>query len=170
MHLVWICTVWFKKVDSISYVYISWTIHSMWMIYITLERGDPKFSNTIARALAYRTAVQQRQLRAKWLLCSTRPGASVLAPRSPDITPCDFFLWGFVKEAVYVPSLPTTLNDLKKLYHNCGKLSDARHSSSGVERFQLPLRCYPWGRRGAHWTFINFIVSIIKCNLHRICY
>ena len=33
--------------------------------------------------------------------------------RSPDLTPCDFFLWGFVKEAVYVPSLPTTLDDLK---------------------------------------------------------
>ena len=38
------------------------------MIYITFERGDPKFSNTAARALAWRTAVQQRQLRAKWLL------------------------------------------------------------------------------------------------------
>jgi len=34
-------------------------------------------------------------------------------PRSPDLTPCDFFLWGFVKEAAYVPSLTTTLDDLK---------------------------------------------------------
>ena len=42
------------------------------MIYITFERGGPKFSNTIARAHACRTAVQQRQLTAKWLLCSTR--------------------------------------------------------------------------------------------------
>ena len=39
-----------RKMDSISYVYISWTIHGMWMIYITFERGGPKFSNT-ARAL-----------------------------------------------------------------------------------------------------------------------
>jgi len=38
------------------------------MIYITFERGSPKFSNTTARALTLRTAVQQRQLRAKWLL------------------------------------------------------------------------------------------------------
>jgi hypothetical protein len=45
-------TVWFKNMDSISYVYISWTIHGMWMIYITLESGGPKFSNTTARALA----------------------------------------------------------------------------------------------------------------------
>ena len=38
-----------KKMDSISYVYISWTIHGMWMIYITFETGGPKYSNTTAR-------------------------------------------------------------------------------------------------------------------------
>jgi len=37
--------------DSISYVYISWTIQGMWMIYIASEREGPKFSNTTARAL-----------------------------------------------------------------------------------------------------------------------
>ena len=42
------------------------------MIYITFERGGPNFSFFIARALTYRTAVQQCQLRTKWLLCSTR--------------------------------------------------------------------------------------------------
>ena len=26
--------------------------------------------------------------------------------RSPDATPCDFFLWGYVKDQVYVPPLP----------------------------------------------------------------
>ena len=44
----------------------------MWVIYITFERGGPEFSNTTARALAYRRAVQQHQLRVKWLLCGTR--------------------------------------------------------------------------------------------------
>jgi len=43
---------WLKKMDSISYVYISWTTQGIWMIYITVERGDRKFSNTTARALA----------------------------------------------------------------------------------------------------------------------
>ena len=50
-------TAWFKKMDSISYVYISWTIHGMWIIYITFETGDPKFSNTTARVLAKRKAM-----------------------------------------------------------------------------------------------------------------
>ena len=45
-------TAWFKKMDSMSYVHIFWTIRGMWMIYITFERGGPKFSNTTARALA----------------------------------------------------------------------------------------------------------------------
>ena len=44
-------TPWLKRMDSVSYVYISWTIHGMWMMYITFETG-PKFSNTTARALA----------------------------------------------------------------------------------------------------------------------
>ena len=34
-------------------------------------------------------------------------------PRSPDMTPCDFFLWGYVKERVYVPPLPADLDELR---------------------------------------------------------
>lgn len=33
-------------------------------------------------------------------------------PRSPDMTPCDFFLWGFVKDHVFVPLLPQDLLEL----------------------------------------------------------
>jgi len=29
--------------------------------------------------------------------------------QSPDLTPCDFFFWGFVKDTVFVPPLPTNL-------------------------------------------------------------
>ena len=32
--------------------------------------------------------------------------------RSPDMTPCDFFLWEYVKERVYVPPLPADLDEL----------------------------------------------------------
>ncbi|GBN69730.1 hypothetical protein AVEN_88080-1 [Araneus ventricosus] len=35
-------------------------------------------------------------------------------PRSPDIIPCDFFLWGYVRDKVYVPPMPTTLQALKE--------------------------------------------------------
>jgi len=33
--------------------------------------------------------------------------------RSPDMTPCDFFLWGYVKDRVYVPPLPADLDELR---------------------------------------------------------
>ena len=36
-----------------------------------------------------------------------------LGPQDPpDMTPCDFFLWGYVKERVYVPPLPVDLDEL----------------------------------------------------------
>jgi hypothetical protein len=34
-------------------------------------------------------------------------------PRSPDLTPCDFFLWGYVKSRVYV-SPPASVDDLRQ--------------------------------------------------------
>jgi len=40
-------------------------------------------------------------------------GFSNLPPRSPDATPCDFFLWGYVKDQVYVPPLPANIPELK---------------------------------------------------------
>jgi len=40
-------------------------------------------------------------------------GFNNLPLRSPDATPCDFFVWGYVKDQVYVPSLPTSIPELK---------------------------------------------------------
>ena len=34
-------------------------------------------------------------------------------PRSPDLTPYDFFLWGFVKDTVFMPPHPANLQDLR---------------------------------------------------------
>lgn len=38
-------------------------------------------------------------------------------PRSPDLNPCDFFLWGYLKDRVYSP-LPKNLDDLKANIEN----------------------------------------------------
>jgi hypothetical protein len=37
----------------------------------------------------------------------------VWPPRSPDSTPRDFFLWGYVQDQVYVPLLPASIPELK---------------------------------------------------------
>ncbi|GBM93193.1 hypothetical protein AVEN_93750-1 [Araneus ventricosus] len=44
-------------------------------------------------------------------LCSLDP------PRSPDLTPCDFLLWGYIKDFVYVPPLPKTLEKPRERIH-----------------------------------------------------
>ena len=40
-------------------------------------------------------------------------GQHNLPPCSPDATPCDFFLWGYVKDQVYVPPVPASIPELK---------------------------------------------------------
>ena len=35
------------------------------------------------------------------------------SPSSPDMNPCDFFLWGVLKDKVYQP-MPVSMNDLKQ--------------------------------------------------------
>jgi hypothetical protein len=47
-----------------------------------------------------------------------RGGPIPWPPRSPDITPCDFFLWGFVKDVVYNTQV-TDLADLKSKNRSC---------------------------------------------------
>jgi len=39
-------------------------------------------------------------------------------PRSPDAAPCDFFPWGYVKDQVYVPPVPTSIPELKVRIRN----------------------------------------------------
>jgi len=40
-------------------------------------------------------------------------GFNNLPPGSPDATPCDIFLWGYVKDQVYVPPLLASIPELK---------------------------------------------------------
>ncbi|KAJ4449182.1 hypothetical protein ANN_00578 [Periplaneta americana] len=47
-------------------------------------------------------------------------------PRSPDLTPCNFFLWGFIKQQVYQPPLPPTIEDLRVLITEAIALVDGR--------------------------------------------
>ncbi|GBL93706.1 hypothetical protein AVEN_166751-1 [Araneus ventricosus] len=39
-------------------------------------------------------------------------------PRSPDMNPLDFFLWGYIKQRVYATP-PPTLQELRNPYYGC---------------------------------------------------
>jgi hypothetical protein len=155
--------------DSISDGYISWSIHPMWMIYITFERGAPKVWIPLERLPSAQPCSRVR--------CERNGYYADLAlhfwpPRSPDLTPCDFCLWGFVTEAVYVRPLPTTLVDVKN------RITTAVNSVTqdillrvwDEFSYRLDVIRAAGGGGGAHWTSINFIVNIIKYTLHHICH
>ena len=60
-----------------------------------------RFLATVAKYRFIRNECQGDQMLLAW------------PPRSPDATPCDFFLWGYVKDQVYVPHLPLSTPKLK---------------------------------------------------------
>jgi hypothetical protein len=42
-----------------------------------------------------------------------RGGSIAWPPRSPDLTPLDFSVWGYVEDKVFVPPLPVRLKQLR---------------------------------------------------------
>lgn len=56
------------------------------------------------------------QLPHRWIGRATDDNVTLMRwpPRSPDLTPCDFFLWGYVKDQVFTPPLPLSLIELRQ--------------------------------------------------------
>jgi len=50
----------------------------------------------------------------RWTGCTGKEDDVLMRwpPQSPDLTPYDFFIWGFVKDIVFMPPLPANLQDL----------------------------------------------------------
>jgi hypothetical protein len=43
-----------------------------------------------------------------------RAGPIPRPPRSPDLTPCDFYVWGYVKDQIYQPPMPQSVRELRE--------------------------------------------------------
>ena len=61
------------------------------------------------------TVLLNRVLQQRWMGRAAKGDNHLLSwpPRSPDLTSCDLFLWGFVKDSVYVPPLLMSLQELR---------------------------------------------------------
>ncbi|GFG30801.1 hypothetical protein Cfor_04298, partial [Coptotermes formosanus] len=46
-------------------------------------------------------------------ICKRCRETTAWPPRSPDLTPLGFSLWGYVKDKVFVPPLPASLEELQ---------------------------------------------------------
>ena len=86
----------------------------------------------------------------------SRNGDIPWPPRSPDLTPCNYFLWGYLKTKVF-ETRPRTIADLKQ------RIQD-EVAARGHEQFQVPT----WGMRpskrkpswGRYFQSINFQTGI----------
>lgn len=71
-------------------------------------------------AIAARNVVNER-FQERWI---GRGGPVAWPPRSPDLTPLDFFLWGAIKDKVY-RSPPTTPEDMRERIRNaCSSIGE----------------------------------------------
>ena len=82
-------------------------LHKLRSIVFQQDGAPPHFSVAVRQYL-------DNQFPGRWI---GRGGSIRWAPRSPDLTPLDFFLWGYVKDRVYRNAIKD-LNELKMKIEN----------------------------------------------------
>jgi hypothetical protein len=80
-------------------------------MFVCSDSGDFVFQQDDAPPHWNINVRRYNELPHRWIgrVCEDDVGLFPWPPRSPDLTPCDFFLWGYIKDLVYVPPLPRTL-------------------------------------------------------------
>jgi hypothetical protein len=78
-------------------------------------------------------------------------------PRSPDLTRLEFFFCGYIKDAVYVPPLATTLPELAGRLTTCGlKLNTDVISAGPLSPHSTSVKC--WSQKYGHITYSNAFI------------
>ena len=92
-------------------------------------------------------------------------------PRSPDLTPCDFFLWGCVKDNAYKPPLPQNVRELQDRIRAAVQTVDGNM----LKRvWQAGVRLSYWhlqsNEERPHWAFVSWFLLVNKLGqLHYLC-
>ncbi|GFX53720.1 uncharacterized protein TNCV_1596661 [Trichonephila clavipes] len=75
--------------------------------------GPHHYHNVVGKCL-------NKYLLQHWISRTGRDDKALLKwpSRSPDMTPYDFFLWGFIKDKILVPLLPRDLDELREWIRN----------------------------------------------------
>lgn len=82
-------------------------------------------------------------------------------PRSPDLTPMDFFLWGYLKSKVYV-NKPTSLAQLREnIRHEMAAITEST-CRAVMRNFAVRLNEYR-ERDGLHLDDIILRSKFLKC-------
>src|SRR5215469_2188886 len=68
-----------------------------------------------------------------------RAGPLAWPPRSPDLNPLDFYLWGHIKTTVY-RTKPTTINELRQRIINAVRAIPVEHPQNAFREFERRIR------------------------------
>ncbi|GFV82718.1 uncharacterized protein TNCV_4146861 [Trichonephila clavipes] len=95
---------------------------------------SPLFHNDVRRFL-------NEPLPQRWIGRTGQDDKALLEcpPRYPDMTPCVFFLWSFIKDRVLVPPIPRDLVELRERIRNeFVAVTSARMDGNGVSPRYMP--------------------------------
>ncbi|GBM49030.1 hypothetical protein AVEN_153546-1 [Araneus ventricosus] len=90
-----------------------------------------------------------------------RGGPIPWPPRSPDITPLDFFLWGFVKNIVYKTPVPS-LDELKRRIVTAIQKCYPTNAGEHLEGNRISSRCVTSHEGQPCANSLIFLISLIK--------
>ena len=80
------------------------------------------------------------------------------SPHSPDLNPCDFFLWGHLKDCIY-RNKPTTLQQLKENVLQYSRDIDQHLCERVIQSFKKRMKvCVQ--RKGRHLEHVIWILSM----------
>jgi hypothetical protein len=76
---------------------------------------------------------------------------------TPNLIPCDYFLWGYVKDEVFVLLLPASIPDLQSLIS--ASLETVKSDVLiKLARIRLPPGCVSCNQGCTHWTLIGYVL------------
>lgn len=97
------------KADEYLRMLKYWLLPQLENDIIFMQDGAPPHWACEVRALL------NERLPRRWIGRASDADDAIVSwpPRSPDLTPCDFFLWGFIKGKVFCPPLPESIDQMK---------------------------------------------------------
>jgi hypothetical protein len=82
----------------------------------------------------------------------------------PDLTPCDYLLWGYAKDNVFVPPQPVSIPDLKNRIEVA--VATITPADQCMAENGLSPRCVPCDEACIHRTFVGMCHKLAELLFH----
>jgi len=81
-------------------------------------------------------------------------------PRSPDLTPCEFFFSGGLWRTLSLCLHSPLIFRFSQAYHRCCGSGRPWYADTRVERDGLSHRCMPCYQRWRHWASVKYVIKL----------